>query len=191
MVKVPSRTILDLMLQELTFPKARYDGHRDICGRVSVVVTLYVSAHVPGNLLQPVKIGGAESEDPEIAEESAAREGIRFVESWENMDVEDLHYSELRYLKETREDLISKLKSSEEDKEKLIRGLGFAASRMVAFSKQMFGIAANNLRLDQGAEAEAVNEPIFRFEDVAADLGRAGKDLKKKLRQLARSAAVV
>lgn len=190
-VKVPSRTILDLMLQELDFPRARYDSDRDIRGRVSAVVTFYVSARVPGNLLRAVKIGGAGSVDSEVAEESAAREGIRFVESWEGMEVEDLHYSELRYMKETREDLISKLKSSEEDKENLIRGLGRAASRMVAFSNQMFGIAENNRCIDQSVEAEAINEPIHRFEDVAADLKCAGRDLKKKLRQLAKTVMVV
>ena len=66
MAKVPCKIMLALLLEELAFPKARHDIHMGTRSRVSAVVTFYVSARMPGNLLQPVKTGGVEAVDSEL-----------------------------------------------------------------------------------------------------------------------------
>lgn len=97
-VKIPCEMMLDLMLEELALPKARYDFHANTGGRVTSFVTFYSSTRTPNNLIRPVRLGGAEAIDRETTKQSAAREAIRFVEAWENLEIEDLHYSELKYL---------------------------------------------------------------------------------------------
>lgn len=173
------------MLEKLTFPKARYDFHTDHRGQVSAVVTIYSSLRMPGNLLRLVKLGGVEAVDSVIAEESAAREAIRFIELWEDVEVEDLHYSELKYVEEIRDDLYKKLEAARKDNVNLQRGLSLATSRMISFSNQILSITCNNHCLGQGDAAKDINARIKQFEEVGNDLGRAGRLLEKELKTLA------
>jgi hypothetical protein len=45
-----------------------------------------------------VKVEGALAANSEMAEDSAAREGIRHMETWENLEIEDIHYGLVTYL---------------------------------------------------------------------------------------------
>lgn len=72
-------------------------------------------------------MAGANALDCEIAEVSAAREGIRHLEQWEKVDVEDLHYGELMYQTEQIEKLHKKLKGEQRKSEGLQKELSLAA----------------------------------------------------------------
>jgi hypothetical protein len=50
------------------------------------------------------------------------------VEAWENMEVEDLHCSELKYLEADKEDFLEKLDVVQKEKENLQTTLSLAAS---------------------------------------------------------------
>jgi hypothetical protein len=84
------------MLHDLGLPNARYTSHTHEDGEVSAIVTYYGPSEIPGKLLQQFKIGGAPAADFETAEDSAARESIRHTETTEDVEVEDLHYGELK-----------------------------------------------------------------------------------------------
>ena len=62
-------------------------------------------------------------------------EGIRYMETWENMVVEDLTYSELRYIEAQSKDLCQKLATVPEDKENLQKCLLLTVETMVSFSR--------------------------------------------------------
>jgi hypothetical protein len=120
--------MLDLMLKELALSRARYDLHANTCGRVTAVVMIYSSTRMRNNMLREVTLGGAEATDYEAIEESAAREAIKFLETWENIEVEDLHYGELKYLEASMEGLLGKLDVVQNEKENLQAALSLAAS---------------------------------------------------------------
>jgi hypothetical protein len=69
--------------------------------------TFYISAHMAADLLLPVKMGDTEAPDSET-EDSATREAIGLEETQQNVQVEDLHYSPLKYVEEVRQDLLRK-----------------------------------------------------------------------------------
>jgi hypothetical protein len=84
------------MLHDLGLPNARYTSHTHEDGEVSAIVTYYGPSEIPGKLFQQFKIGGAPATDFETAEDSAARESIRHIETTEDVEVEDLRYGELK-----------------------------------------------------------------------------------------------
>ena len=94
-VKIPSKVILDAILSALGYPNAKYALSKDECGQVSAIVTFYSLVHSPGDLIRLIKIASGGGDGSKIAEESAAREGIRYMETWGGLDIEDVHYGEL------------------------------------------------------------------------------------------------
>ena len=72
-------------------------------------MTFYSSARDSDNLVRPIKISGDEANDSETSQESAAREGIRYIEIWESLEIEDLHYDELGYVRHVQINLHYKL----------------------------------------------------------------------------------
>jgi hypothetical protein len=95
-VKIPCKLIFGIMLHDLGLPDARYISHTHEDGEVSAIVTYYGPSEIPGKLFQQFKIGGAPATDFETAEDSAARESIRHIETTEDVEVEDLRYGELK-----------------------------------------------------------------------------------------------
>lgn len=181
-VRIPCKIMLGIMLDDLGLPKATYRTHTHKDGEYSAVVAFYSPSHVPGKFLQQFKMGGAHAVSSEMAEDSAAREGIRHLENWEKLEIEDLHYSELMYQHEQTEELHSKLKEEQKNTESLRKELSVAAETMVAFATEMYDLTANNRSLGQGGEAENHNAGLRLFETLAARLQQTGQEIKTGLK---------
>ena len=78
-VKIPCKLMLDAILNTLGHPKAKYDFDIDEHAQVSATVTFHSSAHNLGNLIRPIKIAADRADGYATAEESAARDGIRYI----------------------------------------------------------------------------------------------------------------
>lgn len=109
--------------------------------KVYATVAFYISTHKPGDVLQRIVMEGVLSTDSEIAEESVALEGIRYMENLENVVVEDLNFSELKYVQEHNRDLQAKLEAAEEDNLAQRAGLRLPLTAMIGISHRMYDLS--------------------------------------------------
>ena len=120
-----------------------------------------------------------EAIDYALAEESAAREGVRYMETWEALEIEDLHYGELGGLRETKNDLRDLLQAAETDKVNLQAELVLASKKMMSFSQQLSDVIADNRSLGQGDEAEGLNMTLELFHNMSSRLSYEALQVKK------------
>lgn len=128
----------------------------------------YNYAHTPENLTHAIKIAGNAADNFEIAEES--REGIRYMEIWQGLEIEDLHYSELEYVRHVKMDVKDQQKAVQRDKNNLKKELFLAAKKMVSFSREIYDLTAHNRSFGQGDQSERINRTLELFEEMVANL---------------------
>ena len=94
---------------------------------------------------QPVIMGGVPFVHHEIAG-TVALEAIWYMDNWENMVIEDLNYSDLRYVDAKNHDLHERLQAVKEYRQRLHKGLLLPRKAMVSVSHWIYDFMAQIVR---------------------------------------------
>ncbi|KAM0824521.1 hypothetical protein ACQ4PT_070153 [Festuca glaucescens] len=175
LVKISCKMMFGVMLANLGLPNARYNSYVHEDGEVSAVVTFYSPSRFVGEGLEQLKIGGSLAATSEIAEDSAAREGIRHIEVSEDVKIEDLHYTELTLVTKSYKQLLWKSMKKRRERENFEKQLSASVKRMAGSSRNIVSLISDSRSLGQGSEAVYYNEALARIEVVANELSQVAK----------------
>lgn len=172
-----------VMLADLGLPNARYSSYVHEDAEVSSIVTFYSPSRVAGEGLEQFKIGGSLAATSEIAEDSAAREGIRHIEESLNVKIEDFHYAELTSVMKSYKKLLWKKMKKRKESENFEKQLFGSIKRMAGSSRNIVSLVSDRRSVGQGSEAIYYNGTLARIEVMAIELSEAAKEIKRKLKR--------
>ncbi|KAM0882427.1 hypothetical protein ACQ4PT_032297 [Festuca glaucescens] len=172
-----------VMLDDLGLPNARYSSYVHEDGEVSAIVTFYSPSRSPGKGLEQFKVGGSLAASTEMAEDSAAREGIRHIESSEDVRIEDLHYTALTWVTKSYKKLLWKSMKERKDRKNFEKQLSAAVKRMAGSSQNIVSLICDSRSLGQGSEADYRNEALTRIEGMANELSQVAKVVARNLKR--------
>jgi hypothetical protein len=172
------------MLEKLGVSKAEY--HLQLCKDNKVRVTVMFNTSTLPVEGAPVylSMSGIESDNYEIAEDSACVQARQYVEEATKTTIKDLGYSRLVEAKEETKIMLYKLKKTHEYKKQLARGWFLSVRHMASFSKQVLNIAYLNYSGGQDSVDTVWNNLLTNFEDLGFRLRHAGAVLEKRLEQM-------
>ncbi|KAM0904043.1 hypothetical protein ACQ4PT_018277 [Festuca glaucescens] len=183
LVKISCKMMFGVMLADLGLPNARYRSYVHEDGEVSAVVTFYSPSRFVGEGLEQLKIGGSLAPTSEIAEDSAAREGIRHIEVSEDVKIEDLHYTELTSVTKSYKQLLWKSMKKRRERENFEKQLSASVKRMAGSSRNIVSLISDSRSLGQGSEAVYYNEALAKIEVVGNELSQVAKEMNRKLKR--------
>ena len=177
------------MLEKMDLPDARYSSHTHEDGEISSVVTVYTPSEKDTELLQQLKIGGTPAANQQEAEDSTAREGIRHIEESQDVELEDLHYGELRAVMRQFKIILYRRLRERSEREDLHKELALAGKTMLKFSQNMSSLVCANYSVGQGSEAESYNSSLEEFEKMASELSNDAKNVIRSLKKVKQSSS--
>lgn len=183
LVRLSCKMMFGVLLDDLGLPSARYSSYVHEDGEVSAVVTFYSPSRLPGKRLDQFKVGGSLAANSEMAENSAAKEGIRHIESSEDVAIEDLHYIELGCVMKSYKRLLWESRKERKERENIEKELAAAVKRMAGSSRNIVSLIYDSRSLGQGSMDVDRNEALKRIKGVANELSQVVKEMRGKLKR--------
>lgn len=111
---------------------------------------------------------------------------LRHIEESHNVELEDLHYGELRAVMRQFKTILYRRLWERTEREDLRKELALAGKTMLKLSQNMSSLVCANYTAGRGSEAESYNGTLEQFEKIAGELSRDAKNVMKKLKKVKR-----
>lgn len=158
--------MLDLLLEELGFPAARYTRRGYLNNTTSFTILFWTFVRNNGSRRTQMSITGVRSFDEAAAEDSASFEAIRTIENATNIVVKDLNYGRLNRMERDFGYLRLRLNEAFDTIDRLAKGYLYAVRYMTTFSDQLHNVIAHAFPPTRAVD-KSTNEALKNIEVVA------------------------